>query len=95
MSNSSLPLLLDAATEAALLAGNTLMSFYGKLENIENKQFKGDLVTEADIASEKNILQYNKTFNIIIYNNSNILFYFKKYIIQNNPRFRSAGENLV
>lgn len=49
---------LDTAICAAKLGGETLMSFYGKIKNIQSKQFKGDLVTEADLASETAIIHY-------------------------------------
>ena len=48
---------LDVATEAALAGGAVLQSFLGKLEQIEEKGRPGDLVTEADKASEKVVLE--------------------------------------
>lgn len=48
---------LDIATEAALAAGTVLQSYWGKLEDIQEKGRPGDLVTEADKASEAVILQ--------------------------------------
>ena len=47
---------LEVATEAALAAGEVLQSYWGKLEVIEEKGRPGDLVTEADKASEVEIL---------------------------------------
>ena len=47
---------LEVATEAALAAGVVLKSYWGKLEVIEEKGRPGDLVTEADKASEAEIL---------------------------------------
>jgi myo-inositol-1(or 4)-monophosphatase len=47
---------LDIATEAALAGGAVLMSFWGKLEKIQEKGRSGDLVTEADKAAEEAIL---------------------------------------
>lgn len=47
---------LEVATEAALAAGVVLQSYWGKLEVIEEKGRPGDLVTEADKASEAEIL---------------------------------------
>lgn len=35
-----------------------MLSFYGKLHHIQNKQVPGDLVTEADIAAEKAIISF-------------------------------------
>lgn len=58
MSQPSFPILLDHAVEAAHIGGQILIDFYGKLENIQNKQLKGDLVTEADVASEKAIVNF-------------------------------------
>ncbi len=48
---------LDIATEAALAAGAVLQSYWGKLEDVQEKGRPGDLVTEADKASEAVILQ--------------------------------------
>ena len=47
---------LDIATEAALAGGAVLQSFWGKLREIKDKGRWGDLVTEADLASEQAIL---------------------------------------
>jgi myo-inositol-1(or 4)-monophosphatase len=52
-----LQILLDVATEAALAAGVVLQDFWGKLESIQEKGRPGDLVTEADQAAEKAVLQ--------------------------------------
>lgn len=54
---ASLQLFLDVATEAALAAGAILQGYWGRLEAIEEKGRPGDLVTEADKASEAAILQ--------------------------------------
>ncbi|MGF1499090.1 MAG: inositol monophosphatase family protein [Elainellaceae cyanobacterium] len=48
---------LDIATEAALTAGTLLLDYQGKLTNIQEKGRPGDLVTEADQASEAAILK--------------------------------------
>ena len=48
---------LAVATEAALEAGVILKQFWGKLRHISEKSHPGDLVTEADKASEKRILE--------------------------------------
>jgi myo-inositol-1(or 4)-monophosphatase len=47
---------LDIATEAALAGGAQLTKYWGKLQNIQEKGRAGDLVTEADKASEKAVL---------------------------------------
>jgi myo-inositol-1(or 4)-monophosphatase len=47
---------LDAATEAALAAGEVLQACWGKLESIVEKGRPGDLVTEADKQAELAIL---------------------------------------
>lgn len=47
---------LDIATEAALAGGAVLQSYWGKLDEITEKGRPGDLVTEADKASEEVIL---------------------------------------
>ncbi len=47
---------LDAATEAALAAGEVLQACWGKLESIVEKGRPGDLVTEADKQAEAAIL---------------------------------------
>lgn len=48
---------LDIATEAALAAGAVLQSYWGKLEDVQEKGRPGDLVTEADKASEAVVLK--------------------------------------
>ncbi len=48
---------LDIATEAALAGGAVLESFQGQLKSIEEKGRPGDLVTEADKASEEVVLE--------------------------------------
>jgi myo-inositol-1(or 4)-monophosphatase len=57
MTDNQLQNFLEIATEAALAAGSVLQSFCGKLENIQEKGRSGDLVTEADKASEAVILE--------------------------------------
>ncbi|MCT7951633.1 inositol monophosphatase [Ancylothrix sp. C2] len=57
MTNDQLQIFLDIATEAALAAGTVLQSYLGNLKNIQEKGRPGDLVTEADKASEKAILE--------------------------------------
>lgn len=48
---------LEIATEAALAAGAVLQDYWGNLSQIEEKGRSGDLVTNADRASEKVILE--------------------------------------
>ncbi len=52
-----LQIYLDIATEAAMAAGAVLQAFWGNLEDIQEKGRPGDLVTEADKAAEKAILE--------------------------------------
>ncbi|MGD1904908.1 MAG: inositol monophosphatase family protein [Leptolyngbyaceae cyanobacterium] len=47
---------LDIATEAALAGGAQLTKYWGKLQDVQEKGRSGDLVTEADKASEKAVL---------------------------------------
>jgi myo-inositol-1(or 4)-monophosphatase len=56
VSEQQLQIYLDIATEAALAAGAVLQTHWGKLEDIQEKGRPGDLVTEADKASEKAVL---------------------------------------
>jgi myo-inositol-1(or 4)-monophosphatase len=53
----NLQVLLDIATEAALSAGAVLQTYWGKLEDIQEKGRPGDLVTEADKAAEQAVLE--------------------------------------
>ncbi|MDJ1179770.1 inositol monophosphatase family protein [Roseofilum sp. BLCC_M91] len=48
---------LEIATEAALAGGAMVMSYQGKLQDIREKGRPGDIVTEADKASEAVILE--------------------------------------
>jgi myo-inositol-1(or 4)-monophosphatase len=48
---------LEIATEAALAAGAVLQDYWGNLNEVEEKGRSGDLVTSADRASEKVILE--------------------------------------
>ncbi len=48
---------LDIASEAALAGGGELEKYWGNLENIREKGRPGDLVTEADAAAEKKVLE--------------------------------------
>ena len=41
------------AKEPSKLGGKTLMQYYGNLNNIKNKSRVGDLVTDADLACER------------------------------------------
>ncbi|MCT7973904.1 inositol monophosphatase family protein [Laspinema olomoucense] len=56
-SPEQLQIFLDIATEAALDAGAIVQSYWGNLNAIEEKGRPGDLVTAADKASEKAILE--------------------------------------
>ncbi len=51
---------LTIATQAAEAGGEVLQSFWGKLENVQEKT-PGNLVTEADTASERMVLDILKT----------------------------------
>ena len=57
LSPNQLQIYLDIATEAALAGGAVLQSYWGHLEDIQEKGRSGDLVTEADKASEKVVLE--------------------------------------
>lgn len=48
---------LEIATEAALAAGAVLQGYWGNLSQVEEKGRSGDLVTNADRASEQVILE--------------------------------------
>lgn len=49
---------LDLATQAAWQGGVVLKHFWGNLSEIKEKEFPGDLVTEADQQSEKIIMDW-------------------------------------
>jgi len=51
---------LEFALEAARLGGSQLLDYRGHLSKIRSKSSSGDLVTEADEASEATILDYLK-----------------------------------
>lgn len=51
---------LDVATEAALAGGAILQNYWGNLSSIQEKGRSGDLVTEADRASEVAVLDVIK-----------------------------------
>ena len=53
--SAQLQIFLDIATEAALAGGAMLQAYWGKLENVQEKR-PGDLLTEADKASEEQVL---------------------------------------
>jgi len=55
-SPNALERFLDIATEAALAGGAVLQSYWGKLNQVEEKGRPGDLVTEADKAAEEAVL---------------------------------------
>lgn len=52
---------LDVAREAAKLGGEVLLSYFGRLKSVSEK-FQAGLVSEADVASEKVIIQHLKKF---------------------------------
>ncbi|NEP11342.1 MAG: inositol monophosphatase [Symploca sp. SIO2C1] len=56
-SPQQLQIFLDIATEAAMAAGVILQTYWGKLEEIEEKGRPGDLVTAADKEAEAAILK--------------------------------------
>ncbi len=61
--------ILEVAKEAAIRGGNILMKHYGSIETIENKGRIGDLVTNADLEAEEEIISFlkNKTPEIGIF----------------------------
>src|ERR1700733_41744 len=48
---------LDIASKAAREGGKILEKYWGKLKNVQEKKFTGDLVTEADKESEEVIIR--------------------------------------
>ncbi len=52
-----LPTYFEVATQAAIEGGKILKNHWGHLFNIREKDFSGDLVTEADQESEKVIIE--------------------------------------
>ncbi|MCM1981477.1 inositol monophosphatase family protein [Lyngbya confervoides] len=52
----SYPQFLDIASEAALTGGSILEQYWGNLTTVREKGRPGDLVTEADAAAEREIL---------------------------------------
>ncbi len=56
MSKNELQFFLEIATLAAQAGGAVLKSYLGNLQDIQEKGRSGDLVTEADKASEAEIL---------------------------------------
>ncbi len=52
-----LPTYLEVATQAAREGGKVLEKHWGRLFNIQEKEFSGDLVTEADQESEDAIIK--------------------------------------
>lgn len=57
INREQLQIFLDVASLAAKTAGTVLRSYWGNLKNIQEKGRSGDLVTEADKASEAVILE--------------------------------------
>ena len=58
LKNNEIEKLLSFAKEAAHIGGSILMENYGKINKIENKGRIGDLVTNADISAEKEIIKF-------------------------------------
>lgn len=56
LATTQLQIFLDIATEAALVGGAILQTYWGKLDSIEEKGRSGDLVTIADRAAEKAVI---------------------------------------
>ncbi len=59
-SSEDLQCFLDIATEAAMAGGAVLQKYWGNLSSIQEKGRSGDLVTEADRASEIAVLDVIK-----------------------------------
>jgi len=59
-SEQELEAFLDIATEAVLSAGIILQTNLGKLKNVQEKGYTGDLVTEVDKKSEEEIIRIIK-----------------------------------
>ncbi|MBW4518545.1 MAG: inositol monophosphatase [Scytolyngbya sp. HA4215-MV1] len=57
LSPTQLQIYLDVATEAVLAGGAVLQNYWGNLKDIQEKGRSGDLVTEADKASEQVVLE--------------------------------------
>lgn len=53
--SDQLQIFLEVATEAAMAGGAVLQAYWGKLESVQEKR-PGDLLTEADRASEEQVL---------------------------------------
>ncbi len=51
---------VETARNAAKEGGEILMKYYGRLDSIKSKKYEGDLVTEADVAAEKRVLEILK-----------------------------------
>lgn len=60
MTSAPLQNYLELAIQAAQLAGTQLLKYRGQLTHIRSKSSSGDLVTEADEASESAILEFLK-----------------------------------
>tara|TARA_Y100001968_G_scaffold333226_1_gene394824 strand:- start:633 stop:1499 length:867 start_codon:yes stop_codon:yes gene_type:complete len=50
--------LLKHAKNASIIGGDILMKYYGNISDVNNKGRIGDLVTNADLEAEKNIINY-------------------------------------
>ena len=62
LSEENILRLIKAAKESAQRGGEVLMSQYGKINSVKSKSNEGDLVTNADIASEAVVIKYLKKY---------------------------------
>lgn len=85
----SLETYLDIATEAALVAGAILQSYWGNLELIREKGRPGDLVTEADAGAEAAVL------NVIQRHFQTIKFWQKNLARRGTPTVHSYGRSIL
>lgn len=58
LQDNDLRMFAQVARRAAELGGQVLMEHYGRLESIQSKGRVGDLVTSADLAAEKAVLEF-------------------------------------
>lgn len=61
MLNSELKNYSQKALEAAQIAGKIHLKHFSHLKSIKDKDYEGDLVTEADNEAEKSVLEYLKS----------------------------------
>ncbi len=60
LNDQELKYLLNTARKAAIQGGEILMKYYGDINTIKNKGREGDLVTNADIEAEQEIISFLK-----------------------------------